>query len=116
MTKNMFKDCAESKLTVEKFATFKRNTIDVWKKYGCVKQQPCGFLIEKANLPENTIVYINQAYQSYEGNKKVYYVDYYLLAQANPFESSVTFLYPLKTSESLWFSDFFRRYRNVTLD
>ena len=26
----------------------------------------------------------------------------------NPFQSSVTFLYPLKTSENLWFSDVFR--------
>ena len=34
----------------------------------------------------------------------------------NPFQSSVTFLYPLKTSENLWFSDVFRGYRNVTLD
>ena len=34
----------------------------------------------------------------------------------NPFKSSVTFLYPLKTSENLWFSDDFRRYRNVTLN
>ena len=34
----------------------------------------------------------------------------------NPFYSSVTFLYPLKTSENLWFSDVFRGYRNVTLD
>ena len=28
----------------------------------------------------------------------------------------VTFLYPLKTSENLWFSDVFRGYRNMTLD
>ena len=34
----------------------------------------------------------------------------------NPLESNVTFLYPLKTSENLWFSDVFRGYRNVTLD
>ena len=34
----------------------------------------------------------------------------------NPFESSVTFLYPLKTSENLWFSDVFRGYRNMSLD
>ena len=48
-----------------------------------LKQQPCDFLIEKANLPENTIIYINQVYQSYKDNKKVYYVDYYLLGQFN---------------------------------
>ena len=34
----------------------------------------------------------------------------------NPFSSSVTLLYPLKTSKNLWFSDVFRGYRNVTLD
>ena len=34
----------------------------------------------------------------------------------NPFQSSVTFLYPLKTSENQRFSDIFRGYRNVTLD
>ena len=34
----------------------------------------------------------------------------------NPFYSSVTFLYPLKTSENQKFSDVFRGYRNATLD
>ena len=32
-----------------------------------------------------------------------------------PVGSSVTFLYPLKTSENLWFSDVFRGYGNMTL-
>ena len=40
-------------------------------------------MIEKANLPENTIIYINQAYQSYKDNKKAYYADHYLLGQVN---------------------------------
>ena len=34
----------------------------------------------------------------------------------NPFLSNATFLYPLKMSENLWFSDVFRGYRNMTLD
>ena len=34
----------------------------------------------------------------------------------SPFQSSVTFLYPLKTSENQRFSDVFRGYRNVTQD
>ena len=34
----------------------------------------------------------------------------------NPFYSSVTFVYPLKTSENQRFSDVFRGYENVTLD
>ena len=33
----------------------------------------------------------------------------------NPFHASVLFLYPLKTSENLWFSDVFRWYRNSTV-
>ena len=83
MTKNIFEGSAEITLTVEKFISFKRNTTDVWKNYGYFKQQPCDFSIEKANLPENTIVYINEANQSYKDNKRVYYVDYYLLGQVN---------------------------------
>ena len=34
----------------------------------------------------------------------------------NPLISSVTFIYPLKTSEKGRFSDVFRGYKNVTLD
>ena len=33
----------------------------------------------------------------------------------NPYSLNVTFLYPLKTSENLGFSDVFRGYRKVTL-
>ena len=33
----------------------------------------------------------------------------------NPFCTNVLFLYPLKTSQNLWFSDVFREYRNGTL-
>ena len=51
MTKNVFEGAVESTLTVEKFNSFKPNTTDVWKNYGCFKQQPCDFSIEKANLP-----------------------------------------------------------------
>ena len=33
----------------------------------------------------------------------------------NPYSPNATFLYPLKTSENLRFSEVFRGYRNVTL-
>ena len=33
----------------------------------------------------------------------------------NPFQANVPFLYPLKTSENLWFSEVFRGYRKGTL-
>ena len=64
LTKNIFEGAVESTLTVEKFTSFKRNTTDIWKNYGYFKQQACDFSIEKANLPENTIIYIYQVYQS----------------------------------------------------
>ena len=34
----------------------------------------------------------------------------------NPFQPNITFLYPLKMSENIWFSDVFVGYRIVTLD
>ena len=34
----------------------------------------------------------------------------------SPFQPNVQFLYPLKTSENLWFSDVLRGYRNGALD
>ena len=83
MTKNIFEGGAESTLTVEKFTSFKQNTTDAWKNYSYFKQKSYDFSIEKANLSENTIIYIDQAYQSYKDNKKVYYVDYYFLGQVN---------------------------------
>ena len=83
MTKNIFGDNRiETTLTAEK-SSFKRNTANVWKEYGHFKQQPCDFSIDKENLPENTIIYLNQGYQSYKDNKKVYYGDYFSLGQIN---------------------------------
>ena len=35
--------------------------------------------------------------------------------KVNPFQVNVPFLYPLKTSENLWFSDVFNEHRNGTL-
>ena len=38
-----------------------------------------------------------------------------LIKYINTYSPNVTFLYPLKTSENIRFSDVFRGYRNVTL-
>ena len=83
MTKNLFKGRVETTLTAEK-ASFKRNRTDVWKNYGCFSPQACDFSTEKANLPEMSILYVNQAYQSYKDNKKVYYYDYLIEVQVTP--------------------------------
>ena len=39
----------------------------------------------------------------------------YRLQNINSFQPNVSFLYPLKTSENLWFSEVLRGYENVTL-
>lgn len=47
------------------------------------KQQACDFALDKDNMPENSILYMNQGYQSWKDNKKIYYADYYILGQVN---------------------------------
>ena len=39
--------------------------------------------MKKDKMPENTVLYINQGYQSYKDNKKVYYADYLIVGQIN---------------------------------
>ena len=113
MTKNIFDGRVETTLTTEKATSFKRNTIDIWKNYGYFKQQPCDFSIEKANLPENSILYNNQPYQSYKDNKKVLLTDYYLLGQVNqclnPREDSKN--YECKSNEAKFYRS---KYHTVT--
>ena len=77
MTKNIFEDGRiETAVTAEK-SGFKRNTTDVWPNCGFFKQQPCDFGAEKENLLENSLIYLNQGYQSYKDNKKVYHGDFF---------------------------------------
>ena len=52
-----------------------------------------------------------QRYQQTEGTKESNNMKW-----VNPFHVIVLFLYPLKTSEILWFFDVFRGYRNGTLE
>ena len=58
--------------------------INMWKNHGFFITDSCDFSIEKANMPGNTLYYINQGYQSYKGSKKVYYNDLYIIAQIMP--------------------------------
>ena len=58
--------------------------INMWKSHGFFGTESCDFSIEKASMPENTLYYINQGYQSYKDSKKVYYNDVYIIAQIMP--------------------------------
>ena len=84
VTKNIFDGSVEINITAERSTSFKQNTTNIWKNF---KEQPCNFSVEKANLQENSILYVNEAYQSYKDNKKVYYADYYLLGQGNQYQN-----------------------------
>ena len=71
----------ENTITAEKVPGFKRNSKVLWPRDGFFGSQACNFFLEKANLPEMTIFYLNQAYLSYKDNKKIYYTDVYIIGQ-----------------------------------
>ena len=62
----------------------KKKNVFLWKMFGYFGSESCSFSIEKANLPENTIFYVNQGYQSFKDNKKIFYQDVFIVAQIMP--------------------------------
>ena len=70
--------------------------------------------MEKANLLENSVFYINQTYKSYKDNK-VYYCNYYILGQINQYQNPPKDLnnYVCKPDE---INIFRRKYDTVTGD
>ena len=62
----------------------KSKSVSMWKDFGFFGSEICEFNIEKVNMPENTLFYVNQGYQSYKDNKKVLYNDIFIIAQIMP--------------------------------
>ena len=62
----------------------KQKCINLWQDFGYFGTESCDFSIEKANLPENSVFYVNQGYRSMKDGKKVYYIDVFILAQIMP--------------------------------
>ena len=58
--------------------------INMWKNHGFFGTESCDFSTEKANIPENTLFYVNQGYQSYKDDKKVCYNDLCIIVQIMP--------------------------------
>ena len=58
-----------------------KNNTCVWPEFGYFKQQPCDFGMEKEDHPEDSIIYINQGYLIIKDNKRLYYVNFYILGQ-----------------------------------
>lgn len=61
-----------------------KKNISLWENFWYFSTESRDFSIEKANLPENTVFYINQGYQSFKDAKKVYYTDVFIIAQIMP--------------------------------
>ena len=62
----------------------KPKSVSMWEDFGFFGSEICEFNIEEVNMPENTLFYVNQGYQSYKDNKKVYYNDIFIIAQIMP--------------------------------
>ena len=86
MTKIIESSNDRTEMTISTNATKEKTvkSINMWKNHGFFGTESCDFSMEKANMPENTIYYINQGYQSYKDSKKVYYNDLYIIAQIMP--------------------------------
>ena len=56
----------------------------MWENNGVFFNECCNFNLEKANLPKNTLFYMNQGYLTYKDSKKCYYNDIYIVAQIMP--------------------------------
>ena len=56
----------EATFTAEKESGLKRNSTDLWAKNSFFSLQVCDFYLEKANVPEMTVFYVNQGCLSYK--------------------------------------------------
>ena len=56
----------------------------MWFRQGFFLAECSNFNIPKANLPENTVFYVNQGYRAMKGGKKCYYNDLYIIGQIMP--------------------------------
>ena len=73
----------------------------VWKRFCHFDARKSVYGMEKVNYPENTIIYLNQAYLTAKNIQKIYYCDFFTLGQivgaSNPPEDMST--YVLKKNE-----------------
>ena len=51
----------------------------VWRNIGYFDTGKSDYSMEKVNFPENTLLYINQAFLTVKKNKNIFYCDYYVL-------------------------------------
>ena len=71
-------------ISTEKEDERKLKAVTMWTNDGFFQGECSNFNLEKANIPENTLFYVNQGYRSYKDGKKCYYNDSYIIAQIMP--------------------------------
>lgn len=49
----------------------------MWPEYGYFGQVACSIQLEKQNMPDNSLFYLNQGRLSNKGSKKIFYGDYF---------------------------------------
>ena len=64
----------------------------------------CEFSLEKVNLAEVTIFYVNQGYLSYKDNKKIYYCDTATYTKTQKRKEANKLLFPLRCFLSAFFN------------
>lgn len=86
MAKKVFDGKVATSIIAGKGSGFNNNgkIRNLWKRHGCFQQQPCQFQLEKVNIPEMTILYLNQVYLSYKDKRKIYYCDFFIIGQVIP--------------------------------
>ena len=64
----------------EKNLAVKRKSTDLWAQQVYFKHQRCDeFTLHKANMPEITLLYLNQGSLIYKNDLKMYYGDNFIL-------------------------------------
>ena len=78
----MTKSLTEASITAEKKSGMKRPRTDIWH-YGFFKKiRRCDeYGLSKANMPEQTLLYLNQGYLRHKNNDNFFFADYFILAQ-----------------------------------
>ena len=77
-------DRSEMTVSTVKGEETSKKSIHIWENCGYFDTESCEFSTEKANLSENSVFYINEAYQSFKDGKEVYYTDVFIIAQIMP--------------------------------
>ena len=103
MTKNyVHGSLSDATITAEKSSSQKRKRTDCWPDSGYFKQDCNKFSLVKANIPEMTLFYLNNAslYAS-KSDYTYFYAENYIIAQIIPLANSPTDLstYELKPDE-----------------